>query len=104
MARGFAGLVAINTTPKTVATMLAAAGYTGSMVGKYMLIANNVGLQIIYRGDSSSVSAANGIAMDATTGLFEREADSPADAIDAGAIWLVRAAASGSVSITWEPL
>lgn len=104
MARGFAGFLSIDATPKTLAAMLVTGGFAGSMVGKYLLLRNSFGVQIIYRGDAATVSAVNGVPMQSGTGVFEREADSPDDAIDPGNIWLVRPAGAGQIEVTWEPI
>lgn len=101
MAKTFASsLPSIDTTPLSVAAILTAAGYTGSMIGKYLSI-TNPDLSPIFRGLDSGLTAADGIPI-VSNETWEMEAESLSGLIDAANIWLVRAAAPVTFQLTWE--
>lgn len=86
-------------TAARLSDLLAAEGYTGRMIGKYLNIHPGA-LADVFMGDSSSVAAANGVPI-TTTIPFVREAGSPELAIDPGAIWLI-SATGGDIRVTFE--
>jgi hypothetical protein len=82
-------------TAQRLSDLLAAEGYTGSMVGQFLELEDVNSLGDVYVGDSSSVSAANGRVLT----IFSRSAP---DVVDPGAIWLI-SATGGDIACTFVP-
>lgn len=88
-------------TATRLSAALAAAGYTGRMVGKFLEI-DDFALTDLRRGDSSSVSATVGVPISGVNnGIYRREASDPSAAVDSGAIWLF-STAGGDIGVTFE--
>lgn len=102
MAQTFANKITLTAAAATrLSTALAAAGYTGRMVGKFLEI-DDLALTDLRRGDSSSVSATVGVPISgANNGIYRREATSPEGAVDPGALWLF-STTGGDIAVTFE--
>jgi len=102
MAQSFTNKITLTAATATrLSTALAAAGYTGRMVGKFLQIDDGA-LTDLRRGDSSSVSATVGVPISGVNnGIFTRESSDPAGPVDPGAIWLY-SAAGGDINVTFE--
>lgn len=88
-------------TATRLSTALAAAGYTGRMLGKFLEI-DDFALADLRRGDSSSVSATVGVPISGVNGgIFRRESQDPSAVVDPGAVWLF-SAAGGDIGVTFE--
>jgi hypothetical protein len=92
-------LTLVAATPARLSDVLAAEGYAGRMIGKHLNIHPGA-LADLFVGDSSSVSAANGVPI-TTTLPYVREAGSPELAIDPGSIWLF-STGGGDIRVTFE--
>lgn len=102
MAQGYAKATAtITATPVSLDALLAAEGYTGSRLGKFLRI-GNPSPGIIYRGTDSGLTTANGIPIGSGE-TWEVEAEGLNGLIDAANIWLRRSVGSGDFELTWEP-
>lgn len=102
MAQSFANKITlVAATATRLSTALAAAGYVGRMVGKFLEI-DDFALADLRRGDSSSVSATVGVPISGVnSGVFRREASDPSAPVDPGAIWLF-STTGGDVGVTFE--
>lgn len=88
-------------TATRLSTALAAAGYAGRMLGKFLMI-DDLALTDLRRGDSSSVSATVGVPVSGVNnGIFQRESSSPEGSIDPGGIWLF-STTGGDIAVTFE--
>lgn len=99
MARGFANKITlVAATATRLSDALVAAGYTGRMIGKYLMI-DDYALADLRRGDSSSVSATVGTPISGVdSGVYVRDTE----VIDPGGIWLF-STAGGDIGVTFEP-
>lgn len=84
-------------TAISVAALLAAEGYGGSMVGAFLEI-DPQGVGDLFMGDSSSVSAATGRAVASPFNLSSVQGR----AVDPGGIWLY-SATGGDIGLTFIP-
>lgn len=102
MAQAFANKITLAAATATrLSTALAAAGYAGRMVGKFLEI-DDFALTDLRRGDSSSVSATVGVPISGVNGgIFRREAASLEGAVDPGGLWLF-SASGGDIGVTFE--
>jgi hypothetical protein len=87
-------------TAHRLSDLLAAEGYTGRMLGKYLQIHSGA-LADLFQGDSSAVSATNGVPIPVAAPCI-REAGSPELAVDPGSIWLF-STGGGDVRVIFEP-
>lgn len=96
--RGFANKITLVAgTATRLSAALAAAGYTGSMVGRFLEI-DDYALTDLRRGDSSSTSATVGTPISGVNGgVYRRETG----VIDPGGIWLF-STAGGDIGVTFE--
>jgi hypothetical protein len=104
MAQGYAKSTATiaPATATRLSAILAAEGYTGGMIGKYLQIQPG-GLVTLSLGFDSSVTVANGINIPSlTSAMWERTAPSPELAIDPGMVWLI-STAGGDFVLSFEP-
>lgn len=102
MAQAFANKITlVAATATRLSAALAAAGYTGRMVGKFLEI-DDLALADLRRGDSASVSATVGVPISGVNnGVFRREASDPSAAVDPGGLWLF-SATGGDIAVTFE--
>lgn len=100
MAQVFDGPITLTAATATrLSTALVAAGYTGSMIGKFLDF-NSLALADLFHGSSSAVSAVTGRALGA--GLsWRREAQSPRLCVDAASVWLF-STGGGALTVTFE--
>lgn len=82
-------------TAHRLSDLLAAEGYTGSMIGSFLELEDSGGLGDVYHGDSASVDAATGRSLT----VYVRT--SP-PVVDPSRIWLF-STAGGNISCTFEP-
>lgn len=99
MARGFINKITLSAATATnLAAALAAAGYTGSMVGGFLEI-DDFALTDLRRGDSSSVSATVGVPISGVNnGIYRRDVGT----VDPGGIWLF-STTGGDIGVTFHP-
>jgi len=86
-------------TAARLSDLLAAEGYTGRMLGKYLQIHAGA-LADLFQGHSSSVSATNGVPIPVAA-PYIREAGGPEVAIDPGSIWLF-STGGGDIRVIFE--
>lgn len=86
-------------TAHRLSDLMAAEGYTGRMIGKFLSIHAGA-LADLFQGHDSTVDAANGVPVPVAA-PFVREAGDPGSAIDPGAIWLF-STTGGDIRIVFE--
>jgi hypothetical protein len=103
MARGFTNKITLAAATATrLSDALAAAGYTGNMIGSFLQI-DDLALTDLRRGDSSSTSATVGTPISGVNGgIYTRQAAHQAAPVDPSRIWLF-SATGGDCTITFEP-
>lgn len=101
MAQGYAKstLTLAAATAQRLSDLLAAEGYTGRMLGKFLRIHPGA-LTDVFRGTDNTVSATTGVPVTSTI-PYQRESNSPQAVIDPGNIWLF-STAGGDVQVTFE--
>lgn len=99
MASRFANKITLAAgTATRLSTALAAAGYTGSMIGKFLQI-DDLALADLRQGDSTSVSASVGVAISGVNGGIFNRTSPPF--IDPGGVWLF-STAGGDIAVIFE--
>lgn len=100
MAKGFASsqVTLAAATAQNLAALLAAEGYTGSMAGARLWIHANA-LTDVFRGHDNTVSATNGIDIDANDPFILEYPP----VVDPSRIWLF-STGGGDISVSFEPL
>lgn len=102
MAQIFADKITlVAATATRLSSALAAAGYTGRMLGKFLEI-DDFALADLRRGDASDVSATVGVPISGVNGgVFRRDSNDPSAPVDPGALWLF-STAGGDIGVTFE--
>lgn len=102
MAQRFADKITlVAATATRLSTALAAAGYTGSMIGSFLEI-DDFALADLRQGDASDVSATVGVPVSGVNGgIFRRESSSPQAPVDPSRIWLF-STAGGDIGVVFE--
>lgn len=102
MAKGFADKITlVAATATRLSDALAAAGYTGSMIGSFLEI-DDFALADLRRGDASDVSAAVGVPISGVNGgVYRRESGHQAAPVDPSRIWLF-STTGGDIGVTFE--
>lgn len=102
MPKGFINTITlVAATATNLAAALVAAGYTGSMMGKFLEI-DDLALTDLRRGDSASVSGSVGTLISGVNaGIFRREANG--GTVDAHGIWLF-STAGGAITVSFWAL
>lgn len=85
-------------TATSVAAILAAEGYTGSMIGKYLYI-DSAALIDLYRGADGTVTDLTGILLVGGTPYIRRGKQGLP--VDPGSIWLY-SATGGDIALSYE--
>lgn len=98
MARGYDTdtLTLAAATPQRLSDLLAAEGFTGSMVGAFLELEDSNSLGDVYHGADASVDAATGRMLT----IFSRSAP---PVVDPSRLWLF-STGGGDISCTYEPM